>query len=192
MTTSPAERQLQAGELLLEPIVPAHAARLFDQLQAPGLYNFIPHDAPASLQELEARYARWAKRQSADGDETWLNYAIFHPGLGRYAGTVQATVQRVGAVHIAYEVFPAYWRRRYARTACIALVGHVFASYAQVDTVSALLDTRNEASWRLLESIGFKRTGMIRDADWFKGTSSDEYVYEIARGEFAAAPPASP
>jgi ribosomal-protein-alanine N-acetyltransferase len=181
------ESNIRADPLLLEPILPLHAERLFDCLQAPELYTFIPHDAPESLQVLTARYMRWSARQSADGSEMWLNYAIYHPQLHKYVGTVQATVLRSGETHLAYEVFPMYWRRRYARTACVALIRHVFACYEQVGTVSALLDTRNEASWRLLESIGFRRTNTIVAADWFKGASSDEYVYEMARLEFAAA-----
>jgi [ribosomal protein S5]-alanine N-acetyltransferase len=41
----------------------------------------------------------------------------------------------------------------------------------------ALLDTRNEASWRLMERLGFRRNRLIKDADQFKGASSDEYEY---------------
>jgi RimJ/RimL family protein N-acetyltransferase len=183
------EQALRAGDLLLEPILPAHAAQLFDHLQAPELYTFIPHEAPASVQELASRYERWSARQAPDGSEIWLNYAIYRPASEQYVGTLQATVNSSGTAFIAYEVFPAHWRRRYARTACIALVAHVFACYDQVDEVTALLDTRNEASWRLLESIGFTRAGEIEAADWFKGASSDEYIYKIMRREFAAAHP---
>ena len=55
-----------------------------------------------------------------------------------------------------------------------------------MDIVSALVDTRNEASWRLLEALGFKRNGTIKNADHFKGKPSDECVYEIKRGEWNA------
>ena len=46
-----------------------------------------------------------------------------------------------------------------------------------VREVRALLDTRNEPSWRLLERLGFRRARMIKDADHFKGAPSDEYEY---------------
>jgi RimJ/RimL family protein N-acetyltransferase len=178
------EGALRVGNLVLEPIVRAHAVALFDALQAPELYTFIPHDPPKSLETLQARYERWAERQSPDGTEIWLNYAIFSQADDAYLGTVQATCMASGT-YLAYDVFPLYWRRGVARDACSALISHLFSAYT-MDTVSALVDTRNEASWRLLEALGFKRNGTIKNADHFKGKPSDEYVYEIKRGEWNA------
>jgi hypothetical protein len=51
---------------------------------------------------------------------------------------------------------------------CSVLISHLFSAY-KMDIVSALVDTRNEASWRLLEALGFKRNGTIKNADHFKG-----------------------
>lgn len=184
MPASLPDRTLRAGKVVLEPIVTEHAERLFALLQAPALYTYIPHDAPRTVKELAALYQRWSARGSDDGAETWLNYAIVDRTLKEYVGTVQATVQRSGDAHIAYEVFPHRWRRRYATMACIALASHVFRQFSQVTAVSALLDTRNTASWRLLESLGFRRTGLIEGADEFKGHRSDEYIYTITREEF--------
>jgi len=180
---TPDERVLRHDELVLEPIVPAHASALFEELQAPELYTFTPHDPPASLAALEARYQRWSARRSPDGRETWLNYAIFRPEDRRYLGLVQATLQETGTTYLAYEVFPAHWRRGVARRACTALLDHLFASYP-IDAVSALVDTRNEASWRLLEALGFHRTHTLREADRFKGASSDEHAYALPRTEW--------
>lgn len=174
------ETPLLCHDLLLEPIIPAHAHRLYEPLQAAALYTFIPHDPPASLQALTARYTRWAARQSPAGDEVWLNYAIYRPEQGEYLGTLQATLQAGGPTYIAYEIFPRFWRRGLAKKACMALLTHLFDSYG-LSAVSALVDTRNEASWRLLESLGFHRTATIPNADHFKGSSSDEYAYELTR-----------
>jgi ribosomal-protein-alanine N-acetyltransferase len=177
------ERVIEAGELRLEPILPSHAAKLFGELKAPELYTFIPQDPPQSVQALERRYARWAQRRSADGNELWLNYAVYRPSDGVYVGTVQATLESSGKTLIAYEVFPRFWRRHVASHACAALLDHLFDDYG-VPVVSALTDTRNVASRKLLESLGFTRTGTIENADEFKGSVSDEYAYELPRGEW--------
>jgi ribosomal-protein-alanine N-acetyltransferase len=178
------ERVIEAGEVRLEPILPAHAAALFRDLQAPELYTFIPHDPPQSVEELERRYTRWAQRRSADGNELWLNYAVYRPSDAVYVGTVQATLESSGKTLIAYEVFPRFWRRHLGSQACTALVDRLFDDY-DVPAVSALTDTRNVASRKLLESLGFRRTGTIENADEFKGSVSDEYAYEIGRAEWA-------
>ena len=180
-----AEEVLTLGLLRLEPILPRHAALLFDELQAPQLYRYIPHEPPATVEALTKRYQRWAKRQPDDGSEVWLNYAVFHSGEARYLGTVQASLMANGETYIAYETFPHAWRKKIAQTACRALITHLFSAY-QVETVSALLDTRNQASWALLESLHFRRTQLIPQADEFKGSISDEFRYDISRAEWQA------
>jgi ribosomal-protein-alanine N-acetyltransferase len=169
---------LSTRRLILQPIQPLHATALFADLQAPELYRFIPHNPPESRNILEDRYTRWAKRQSADGTEIWLNYAVYCPGYSNYIGTVQATLHDSGKTYIAYEVFPCYWRQGFAQEACTALIAHLFTGY-KISTVSALVDTRNEASWKLLESLNFQRIGVIENADEFKGSTSNEYIYEL-------------
>jgi len=177
------DRAIRAGELLLEPTVPAHAAALFADLQATELYTFIPHNPPGSLEVLEERFTRWSSRQSPDGSERWLNYAVYRPVHSDYVGMVQATLQASGKTYIAYQVFPPYWRRGFGKAVCAALITHLFGSH-EISAVSALVDTRNEASWRLLESLGFRRNGTIENADEFKGSVSDEYAYELERSEW--------
>jgi RimJ/RimL family protein N-acetyltransferase len=174
------ERVLACDGQLLEPILRTHGKKLFDELQAPALYSFIPHEPPASIEELEARFERWAERKSPDNGEIWLNYAIFSSDESAYVGTLQATILSSGKAYIAYEVFPRFWRRGFAKSACNCLIDFVFESY-QLQALSALVDTRNEGSWRLLESLGFKRVATLKDADFFKGSSSDEFAYELTK-----------
>jgi len=181
-----ASRPLSGPDLALEPIQPHHAALLFESMQHAGLYVYIPVDAPASVAALEQRYARWARRRSTDGGEIWLNYAIYQPSLQRYLGTLQATVYRDGPCDIAYEIFPAYWRRRHAFQACGILIEHLF-SHFPIPAIRALVDTRNRPSWKLLEALGFQRREVIVQADHFKGASSDEYRYELVRPDACGA-----
>lgn len=178
--TPKTEAILHFGGVLLEPIVPAHADALFEAMQDPRLYAFIPRDPPASKEVLRERFARWAARKSPDGSETWLNYAVRESDSVTYVGTVQATIVPDAESQIAYETFPPFWRRGLARTACHGLLLHVFSNW-QIDRVRAYCDTRNVASSGLLESLGFCRVDFIANADHFKGASSDEHVYEFER-----------
>jgi ribosomal-protein-alanine N-acetyltransferase len=177
------EDSLLSGNLVLKPIVRAHAAALFGALQAPELYAFLPQDPPKSLEALQARYEQLSKRKSPDGTEIWLNYAVFHPADDACLGTVQATCTAAGKTYLAYEVFPSYWRRGIGREACRILISHLFFTY-KVPVISALVDTRNERSCRLLEALGFHRNDTIKNATHFKGERSDEYLYEIGRKEW--------
>jgi RimJ/RimL family protein N-acetyltransferase len=79
-----------------------------------------------------------------------------------------------------YEVFQRYRRRGIARAAVSALITHLFQD-ASIHRVCALVDTRNQSSWQLLEALRFRRIAMIENADPFKGERSDEYSYELRR-----------
>jgi len=171
------EQTLHTRSLILEPIVPEHALRLFEKLQSEQLYQYIPQDAPKSVQALANRYKRWAARQSEDGSEIWLNYAVLHRASREYVGTVQATIQGLNRAYIAYEVFPEFWRRGIATESCNELIRYLVEVY-EVEEIVAHADTRNVASWKLLESLGLQRTETIEAADQFKGAASNEYVYK--------------
>ncbi len=45
--------------------------------------------------------------------------------------------------------------------------------------VYAYIDTRNMKSIRLVERLGFKKIGFEKDADFFNGSNSDEYIYAM-------------
>jgi RimJ/RimL family protein N-acetyltransferase len=145
-------------------------------LQDPSIYAFIPTEPPSSLSALKDRYARLATRHSADRSEIWLNWAVRVVASDEYAGTVQATVRTDESAVIAYELGAEFRGRGYATEACEAVIAELVASYA-INRIAAFVDTRNVASMRLLERLGFHRMRHIPDADFFKGASSDEYEF---------------
>jgi RimJ/RimL family protein N-acetyltransferase len=166
----------ETERLRLEPLERRHAAALFPLLQDPRIYRFIPQDPPASLEALEARYARLEQRSSPDGNEAWLNWAIRLRGEPIYVGRLEATIVRRGAALIAYELGTAYWGKGYATEACRWLLRELTLE-AAVPEVLAQVDTRNQGSIRLLERLGFEQVAYEAAADWFKGCPSDEYTY---------------
>ncbi|HYX50090.1 MAG TPA: GNAT family N-acetyltransferase [Ktedonobacteraceae bacterium] len=168
---------LETPRLVLEPIQITHARALYESLQAASIYDYIPGTPPGSVEALATRYQRLSSRKSLDEQETWLNWVMCERREDRYVGTVQATVYPDATALLAYMVFPAFWRRGYAREGCERILDLLFEDY-QVHTVSAEIDTRNLASIHLIESLGFQRVAITLNADFFKGATSHEYRYE--------------
>jgi RimJ/RimL family protein N-acetyltransferase len=102
-----------------------------------------------------------------------------------YIGTLQATVPADRRATIAYLVNPAFWWCGYAQEACRRLLALLFVVY-HIEIVQAEVDTRNKASWTLLERLGFRRIAARHAADHFKGASSDEYTYELSGRDWRA------
>jgi len=166
---------LATQRLILEPLTVGHAPALFALLSDPGLYTYLPGEPPVSVDALRERYVRLETRRSPDGRELWLNWAGRQHN-GAYVGLVEATVHADATAHVAYFVFSAFQRQGFAVEAVDAVLAHLKNDIG-VREVRALLDTRNDASSRLLERLGFQRVQLIKNADDFKGAPSDEYEY---------------
>lgn len=165
MNVTPA---LRTARLQLEPVRPAHAAEVWPQLDDGRMWEYFPALRPGSLDDLRRLYAKW-ERGSADSMEVWCNWLCRELATGEIAGAMQATIvppQRLS--YVAYAIYPAHQRKGYAREAVSAVIGYVRESYA-VDRFLAEMDVRNEPSYRLAESLGFKRAE----------TREGEYLYEL-------------
>jgi ribosomal-protein-alanine N-acetyltransferase len=157
-----ANRVLTTERLRLEPLVVAHARHLFAPLRDERLYRYEGFEPPASLGELEARYAALETRRSPDGSERWLNWVV-RLRDGTFVGRVQATV-RSDHTLIGYDIFVPYWRNGYGKEACAAMLDFL-EQEGSIATFRAFVDTENAASIALLESLGFDRvwTGPSED-----------------------------
>src|SRR5262245_41426871 len=113
---------LETPRLYLEPVQRHHASLLFEALSDETIYPYIPTEPPSSVAQLESRFERLASRQSSDGLEMWLNWAICLKATSYYMGLVQATIRQNGEVLLAYELNQAYRGQGFAAEACTAVI----------------------------------------------------------------------
>ena len=170
--------QLATERLILEPLEVTHAAKLYAGLADPTLYRFVPED-PLSLVDLTEKYQRILRGPRDNNIELWRNWAVrLCGGNNEYIGMIETSVFPNDNAYLAYFIFASHHRQGYAHEACATVLKHVRETY-NIKRVVAEMDVRNIASWRLVESLGFIRTGNKPNADFFKGESSDEYLYEL-------------
>lgn len=168
-----AMRVVEATGLRLEPQVEAHAEEMFRVLSDPAIYEY-ENAPPRSLEWLRARFARLESRQSADGAELWLNWAVRLPG-DELAGYVQATVRPGGEAAIAYELASAYWGRGLGQQAVRAMIGELAQAY-EVRSLCAVLKRTNLRSRRMLDRLGFVLASAERHAA--REVDADEWLME--------------
>ena len=174
------ETTIETHRLLLEPLRRSHAAELFEILSDPLLYRFIPQDPPVTLEALADRYERLETRASPSGEEAWLNWTARLKADSICLGRIEATVRQGRSALLAYQIGASYWGRGFAAEACRRVIRALFEDWA-VEQIMAEVDTRNTASIRLLERLGFGRGALRIGADVFKGSSSDEFTYTLER-----------
>jgi ribosomal-protein-alanine N-acetyltransferase len=183
-----------SARLAYEPLDVAHLPCLAAWADS-ELYRFIG-DAP-TLADVAARVRRITTRPPPPG-ELWRNWVARRRGDDACVGVVEATVLLVaepgppaasrapalsirdGAVAcLAYFVFAPFQRQGYGREACAAAIAHL-RSHCGVRTVTATVDTRNEASQRLVESLGFTRDEGRVAADPIGGVPAWDFRYRLA------------
>jgi [ribosomal protein S5]-alanine N-acetyltransferase len=167
---------IETARLRLEPQVKAHAKVMLTVLSDPKMYMFIPGDPPTDLVALEMRYEQLESRRSSDGLEYWLNWIVFtnNAAIGRVEASVHIDEARAD---VAYVFNPTAWGQGFAAEAMNAMLEHLQLDL-RVKKFTANVDTRNEASIRLLKRLGFRQISLIEHADEFKGAVSDEFVFE--------------
>ncbi len=147
-----AMRPLEIGNLALEPQTAQHAEEMFLVLSDPSIYEY-ENEPPASADWLRTRFTKLETRQSADGQEQWLNWVVGLRGSA-LIGYVQATIGNDGHASIAYIFSSAHWGRGYARQAVDAMMAELVLHYA-VRRFFATFKRDNQRSRRLLERLGF-------------------------------------
>jgi ribosomal-protein-alanine N-acetyltransferase len=185
MTNNPPKPLPDSLRLQYEALGPQHAAELFTPLSDPALYTYQPGDPPTTPDGLHQRFQRWESTYSSDRSERWLNWLVRSKDSNEPIGMLQATVSPAHGpdpshtAYIAYFIFTDHQRQGYATEAVRWMLDLVQSEYA-CTSATAEVDTRNDASNRLLRKLGFEQTGMAKAADFFKGASSDEFQYLLA------------
>jgi RimJ/RimL family protein N-acetyltransferase len=76
----------------------------------------------------------------------------------------------------------------FALEAAATLLNYAFEELG-LHRVRADTDPQNTAAWRLLERLGMRREGHLKQSLWFKGRWTDEYFYAILKQEWLSCRP---
>jgi RimJ/RimL family protein N-acetyltransferase len=85
---------------------------------------------------------------------------------------------------IGFSFAPAFQGQGYATEALRGLHGHLFRVLG-LHRVYAITDPRNKASVRLLERVGMRLEGRMKQSLWFKGEWADDLYFAILQAEWA-------
>jgi RimJ/RimL family protein N-acetyltransferase len=87
----------------------------------------------------------------------------------------------------SYLLHRQYWGQGYATEAMRTLFNFGFR-VLQLHRLEDTCDTRNRASARVMEKLGMRREGHLRESFWKDGEWYDEYIYGILAREWSMEP----
>jgi ribosomal-protein-alanine N-acetyltransferase len=86
-------------------------------------------------------------------------------------------------LEIGYSLVPSARGKGYCTEAVEIMVDYLFLS-RETMRIQACTDTRNLASQKVLEKVGFKKEGTMRKYIFVRGELRDAYLYSILREEW--------
>jgi [ribosomal protein S5]-alanine N-acetyltransferase len=178
---------LHTARLRLRPSNDSDAEALFALQSNARVLRFW--DAPPWSERLRAEQFVTTCQQIAEAG-TGVRLAVDRVVDGAFIGWCSLT--RWNPVYqsasMGYCFVEAAWGQGYATEAARALLQWAFDTL-ELNRAQAETDTRNAASARVLEKLGFVREGTLREDCVVNGEVSDSWVYGLIRREWQSQVP---
>lgn len=144
-------------------------------------------DGPVRTEPRRAgRFIATCREMAVDG--TGARFAVDHVGHGAFIGwcTLQRWNPDYRSASLGYCFNYQAWGHGYATEAAGVLLDWAFDPL-DLNHVQAEVDTRNHASARVLEKLGFVREGTLREDCIVGGEVSDSWVFGLLSREWRSA-----
>jgi len=141
-------------------------------------------DAPYPAEAGE-RFIRQMMTAHPDTPGEWFQFAVALRATGPLIGDCAAMPRADDPrqCEIGFTIAPAHQGHGYATEAARLLVGYLFGPRAK-HRITASCDARNTASAAVLERLGMRREGHLRESTWAKGEWTDDLLYGLLRREW--------
>lgn len=179
---------LRTARLLLRPFAERDVEPLF-ALQSNARVLRYWDSPPWTDRDRAHAFIAACRQMEEDGSgarlaiETWGDHAF----VGWCAMFRWNPVYR--SLGIGYCLDEPAWGKGYATEAVRAMLQWAYGAL-DLNRVEAELDTRNAASARVLEKLGFEREGLRREDCVVAGEVSDSWIYGLLRRDWKADPTA--
>lgn len=170
---------LETKRLRLREITLDDRKDLFEYLSNENVTKYYGQAAFVDLTEAEALIDFFATNFRENKGVRW---GIERKGAQGLIGTVgfHALSTKHRRAEIGYEIHPDYWRKGYTQEAVMSILQYGF-DVLELTRIGAVVFTENDASYQLLEKLGFEREGVLRDYMYQNGASHDTYIYSLLK-----------
>lgn len=174
---------LQTERLILRPLQLTDLDDLYEYAQDPAVYQpgmWQPYESYTEAKNhLEILLSHYF-----DGLLWW---AIEHKDDRKMIGRVELSHVDRDDKHaiIGYALNRNYWRQGMMTEAVNRVIKYTFDTM-KLNRIQAYVLTDNTQSYKLLEKIGFKQEGHLRDYSQVKGYPEDVYIYGLIKSDLVS------
>ncbi|MFI5182975.1 MAG: GNAT family N-acetyltransferase [Vicinamibacteria bacterium] len=148
-----------------------------DERVAANMRDAFPH--PYGLEDAE-RFIALALEKSPP---TFLAIEVSGRIAGGIGYTLHTDVERVGA-EVGYWLGHEFWGRGIGTAALRALTNHAFRTHQELRRLYAVPFAWNPGSARVLQKVGYRCEGTLRQSAIKNGQVLDQWMYAILREEW--------
>jgi len=172
----------EAERLVLQPLRSEHTNFVFQHFSDPRVTRYLLDEPPVTeysqAEEIvhfysdaaHKNYNRWVIAQKSDGQP--MGTCGYHKWDRRHF-----------RAEIGYDLNPAFWGKSYMTDALKVVISYGF-DHMQLNRIDALVYIENERSTRLLQRLGFKQEGLLRDYFFLNGKYYDHYIFSLLKKEW--------
>ncbi len=151
--------RIETPRTILRPFSEQDAEAAFRWLGDPAVMRFIPSGLDASVEDTQKRIAMYREHQTAHGFSRWV---IRERASGLLIGdSGLLALEAVGGIDLGFRLAVPHWGKGFATEVAKAWVQAAVHDLG-LPRLFAFSHPQNVASVRVLEKVGFRRTGAGR------------------------------
>jgi ribosomal-protein-alanine N-acetyltransferase len=176
--------EFETKRLVLRRMTPADAEFYLRHFSDPDIVELTAFDAPETLEEATQELLAFCIKPFEENKG--IRWGIVLKDETELIGTIgYHQWLKTGGYHarVGYDLTDAHRRRGIMTEALEAVLRYGF-EMMRLNKVEACTDTRNVASIRLLQKLGFHQDGVLRENTYFHGRFIDEAVFSLLASEW--------
>lgn len=157
-------------------------AALVDMESDPAMFQYEP--GPLTREQTQERL-RKAQLETLDEPRRHFRLAVTLAGQDELVGRISLHLNwaEIREWEIGWSIRRAFWGCGYATEAATAMLDFAFGEL-NAHRVLAICHAGNAASIRVMQKLGMRADGRLRETRWLHGQWHDELVYSVLEREW--------
>ena len=178
--------ELQSERLLLRNLTGQDASDVFEIYSDPEVMKYF--DDRSAFKELSEADQMISEYNNAIRDKNGMRWGIELKASGKLIGTCgfHAISDYHKRIETGYDLNRKYWGNGFMSEALSLIIDHAY-NHSEVNRIEAYVETPNKASRSLLEKLGFRMEGILREHEMCRGSLIDIQILSLLRKEWKAA-----
>ena len=177
--------ELQSERLLLRNLTGRDVSDVFEIYSDPEVMLYF--DDRYAFRELSEAEQMISGYHNAIRDGTGMRWGIVLKESGKLIGTCgfHAISDYHKRIEVGYDLNRSFWGNGFMSEALSLMIDHAY-NHSDVNRIEAYVETPNKASRSLLEKLGFRMEGILREHEMCRGNLIDIQILSLLRKDWRA------